>query len=285
MNIFFIELVISPVLDLWIFYKISNLKFNKRAIIFSSLFIAITILLGRFNVNDFIVNIIQISSIFLFYLRLNKEKEIFGTTVVFELFDLFSAIVFGIFVLLFRININYGILIAVATDILSILLVQKFSIKIHKLLTDENNLIFISLISYIYLSSEIVYYFVLKDNRITEVLEVSLSLLILQILFAIFAYVAVVHIQNKLLTKQKQKEQELQLELTRTENRELTLKQKQLINEMQQLQEYSNYLDENEDDLRRFKHDYKNILNSLKVSAQEGDTTKVVKILDKYTNT
>ncbi|KRM20229.1 hypothetical protein FC93_GL001698 [Lactobacillus kefiranofaciens subsp. kefiranofaciens DSM 5016 = JCM 6985] len=66
---------------------------------------------------------------------------------------------------------------------------QKFSVKIHKLLTDENNLIFISLISYIYLSSEIVYYFVLKDNHITEVLEVSLCLLILQIFFAILAYI------------------------------------------------------------------------------------------------
>ena len=62
-------------------------------------------------------------------------------------------------------------------------------IKIHKLLTDENNLIFISLISYIYLSSEIVYYFVLKDNHITEVLEVSLCLLIFQIFFAILAYI------------------------------------------------------------------------------------------------
>ncbi len=138
----------------------------------------------RCGADDFTVDIIQISGIFLFYFQVHKKRKIFGAAVVFELFDLFSSIVFGIFILLFGISINKKIiLIALAIDILLILLVQKFSVKIHKLLTDENNLIFISLISYIYLSSEIVYYFVLKDNHITEVLEVSLCLLILQIFF------------------------------------------------------------------------------------------------------
>ena len=61
-------------------------------------------------------------------------------------------------------------------------------------------------------------------------------------------------------------------------------KQKKLISENEQIKEYANYLDENEDDLRRFKHDYQNILNSLKVSAQEGDVKAVVEQLDRYSN-
>jgi len=92
--------------------------------------------------------------------------------------------------------------------------------------------------------------------------------------------------------RQEQKEQKFQLELANAdrkakeaENKELILKQQQLSSEMEQLQEYSNYLDKNEDDLHRFKHDYQNILNGLKVSAQEGNTAEVVKILDQYTET
>jgi hypothetical protein len=54
--------------------------------------------------------------------------------------------------------------------------------------------------------------------------------------------------------------------------------------ENQQLKEYSNYLDENEDELRHFKHDYENLLNSLKISAEKGDSKSVVKQLAKYTN-
>ncbi|MDE6491627.1 MAG: GHKL domain-containing protein [Lactobacillus sp.] len=124
------------------------------------------------------------------------------------------------------------------------------------------------------------------------VFEVYSSLLILQILFAVLAYTTTVRIQKKLMTRQEQREQKLQLELANADrkaqeakNRELTLKQDQLKSEMQQLQEYTDYLDKNEDDLRKFKHDYQNILNSLKISAEEGNTQEVVDELTKYTNT
>lgn len=43
-------------------------------------------------------------------------------------------------------------------------------------------------------------------------------------------------------------------------------------------------MDKNEDQLRRFKHDYQNILNSLKLSAQKGDVKAVIKQLDQYTH-
>lgn len=76
----------------------------------------------------------------------------------------------------------------------------------------------------------------------TTLFEVSLSLLILQIIFSIFAYSTAVNIQKKLLTEQEQKEQRLQLELANAdrkakeaENRELVLKQQKLKSEMQQL--------------------------------------------------
>ena len=163
--------------------------------------------------------------------------------------------------------------------------------KIRKLLNDRNNSIFIGLILYVYLSSSIVYFLALQSTHMTVLFEVSLSLLILQIIFSVFAYLTTVKIQKDLLTKREQKEQQLQLELANAdrkakeaENKELILKQQQLSSEMKQLREYSSYLDKNEDDLRRFKHDYQNVLNGLKVSAQEGNSKEVVKILEKLSN-
>ncbi|WP_236253600.1 GHKL domain-containing protein [Lactobacillus ultunensis] len=55
--------------------------------------------------------------------------------------------------------------------------------------------------------------------------------------------------------------------------------------QQRQLEEYANYLEKSEDDLRSFRHDYRNILNSLKVSAQEGNVQEVIQKLDKYTET
>lgn len=70
-------------------------------------------------------------------------------------------------------------------------------------------------------------------------------------------------------------------------NQKILLKKSQqhkLIKEQKQLQEYTRYLEESEDELRAFRHDYRNMLNSLKISAQEGNTKEVIQKLDEYTN-
>lgn len=61
--------------------------------------------------------------------------------------------------------------------------------------------------------------------------------------------------------------------------------QEKLKQQQHQLEEYTTYLEKSEDDLCAFRHDYKNILNSLKVSAQEGNVQEVIQKLDKYTET
>lgn len=288
--------LISSIIDLFIFYKLSNWKFKKHDIIFSIIFISIcAIISSTFKINDFIVDLFQIISILLFSYFVKKDKNIkpiIGAILFFELFDLLITINVEIVLLLFDINVGSSIFIFLLVDFLVICVIQKYYLKIHKLLNDQNSSIFIGLLLYIYLSSAIVYYLALQSTRMTILFEVSLSLLILQIIFSIFAYLAVVNIQKGLLTEQEQKEQQLKLKLANAdrkakeaENKELVLKQQRLKSEMQQLQEYSNYLDKNEDDLRRFKHDYQNILNGLKVSAKEGNIKQIVKMLDQYTNT
>ncbi|WP_251717876.1 GHKL domain-containing protein [Lactobacillus agrestimuris] len=62
-------------------------------------------------------------------------------------------------------------------------------------------------------------------------------------------------------------------------------KQKLEIEKQKQLEEYAGYLEKSEDELRAFRHDYRNMLNSLKISAREGNTQEVIDLLDKYTQT
>ncbi|MEK3593345.1 GHKL domain-containing protein [Lactobacillus crispatus] len=225
--------------------------------------------------------------------RKSKDIKIFvGSALIFGLVDLFCSIVTTIFGAGLNLRSNNIYLLSLVLEVAFVLLIVMNKDCIYKLLTNQNGIIFVELIVYIYISTMVVYFFTVRINRMLVVFAVSLSLLILQIMFSILVYSAAVKIQKHLLTKQEQKEQKFQLELANAdrkakeaENKELILKQQQLSSEMEQLQEYSNYLDKNEDDLHRFKHDYQNILNGLKVSAQEGNTAEVVKILDQYTET
>lgn len=290
------QALFSPIVDLYIFYRVSGWKIKRRDYIFSVAFIGICFFFGNLSqIDDFFIDIIQAILVFLFFYFVRKEKKvklIIGLISFFELLDLIITISIEILVLFFDIKFNNIIFIFLLIDFLVVCIIQKYYLKIRKLLNDRNSSIFIGLILYVYLSSSIVYLLALQNKRMTVLFEVSLSLLILQVIFSILAYLTAINVQKKLLTEQGQKEQMLQLELSNAdrkakeaENRELVLKHQKLKSEMKQLQEYSSYLDKNEDDLRRFKHDYQNILNSLKVSAQEGDTEKVVKMLDQYTNT
>lgn len=71
-------------------------------------------------------------------------------------------------------------------------------------------------------------------------------------------------------------------------NQKVLLKKSQqdkLIKEQKQLQDYAEYLEKSEDELRAFRHDYRNMFNSLKISAQEGDTKELIQKLDEYTKT
>lgn len=177
-------------------------------------------------------------------------------------------------------------------DIVVLLALYRYNERIREFLTDINSSIFLGIIIYLYVSIELANYYLSSDRRAVEVIQISLGLLVLQTFFAILVYAGMVHIQKDLLTRQEQEQQKLQLKLTETKrenteirNRELALKEQQLQIENAQLKEYSNYLDKNEDELRHFKHDYENLLNSLKISAEKGDSESVVKQLAEYTDT
>ena len=220
---------------------------------------------------------IQVIVIIVYFIVIKKQnvKIIFGATLVFELLDLVLGISTTIIELTIPVYYLDAGLVMLIGEILFVILIQINHLIIQRLLTDSNSNIFIGLLLYIYLASSIIYFFVLKDDKLSEVLDLSLGLLVLQITFSIFIYLAGLHIQKGLLTKQEQKNQELELQLLLSKQRAIEIENKQL-------QEYTCYLDKNEDKLRRFKHDYQNLLDGLRIGAQEDDVQAVINQLVEY---
>ena len=278
MNLDYLQGIISPVFDLWIFYKVFKYKFARKDIIFSLIFIALSIIFSFYkNSTDFAVSMIQVIVIIVYFIVIKKQnvKIIFGATLVFELLDLVLGISTTIIELTIPVYYLDAGLVMLIEEILFVILIQINHLRIQRLLTDSSSNIFIGLLLYIYLASSIIYFFVLKDDKLSEVLDLSLGLLVLQITFSIFIYLAGLHIQKGLLSKQEQKNQELELQLLLSKQRAIEIENKQL-------QEYTCYLDKNEDKLRRFKHDYQNLLDGLKISAQEDDVQAVINQLVEY---
>lgn len=278
MNLDYLQGIISPIFDLWIFYKVFKYKFARKDIIFSLIFIALSIIFSFYkNSTDFAVSMIQVIVIIVYFIVIKKQnvKIIFGATLVFELLDLVLGISTTIIELTIPVYYLDAGLVMLIGEILFVILIQINYLIIQRLLTDSNSNIFIGLLLYIYLASSIIYFFVLKDDKLSEVLDLSLGLLVLQITFSIFIYLAGLHIQKGLLTKQEQKNQELELQLLLSKQRAIEIENKQL-------QEYTCYLDKNEDKLRRFKHDYQNLLDGLRIGAQEDDVQAVINQLVEY---
>lgn len=161
-------------------------------------------------------------------------------------------------------NLNVELAFGLITLILMVFFVKRFGNKFKIYLSNQNKNIFLGVLIYLYVSSAGVSFLYLLDKRITPFTLFFTIFVIVQSVFAIGVYGEMVYVQNKLLTQRKQQE----------------IRQKQ-----RQLEEYADYLEKSEDDLRAFRHDYKNILNSLKVSAQEGNVQEVIQKLDKYTET
>lgn len=296
-----IFIIISVTFDILIFDRISLSARNKKDKTFLSLFTGFIILISIvssifFNSFYLITTICEIVGLYIYFgiVRKKNKKLVLGSAIIFSLVDLIfmvsERLINSLFLLFDSESQIY--LWDILVDIVVLLALYRYNERIREFLTDINSSIFLGIIIYLYVSIELVNYYLSSDRRAVEVIQISLGLLVLQTFFAILVYAGMVHIQKDLLTRQEQEQQKLQLKLTETKrenteirNRELALKEQQLQIENAQLKEYSNYLDKNEDELRHFKHDYENLLNSLKISAEKGDSESVVKQLAEYTDT
>lgn len=259
-----VQFLLSSAIDLWMFLKITRIKLNINLKLGLTLVVItigsiISIILDEYG-GLLLANISEIIGFYVIYKKKNNKILVAGAIVFVCTLDLFINIILAFAAVFIKVEGYMSIILL----FVEAWIVKKYNKNIYSTLVGQNKKSFLYILCYIFLSSEIVLLIILLTKSYNAFYTVAMVLFALQIIFSTVAYHEIVSIQQELLNKQKQKE---------------------ILDNQHQLEEYASYLEKSEDDLRAFRHDYKNILNSLKVSAQEGNVKEVIQKLDKYTET
>ena len=259
-------------LDLLFFFKITNLSLGGWK---NFLYLLLVVIIGLCTNNwgykgDVVYNLTVVLALYLIYrTKINTYLILNSIIFVFNI-EIVLDIVRSIFLGIIRYDLSKEALmmlnsvLAFISCFLIVFVMNKYSLQIRQHFIGNNKRITLWLNCYLYLVTIIISIVYTESTHIPPVSIFFISFLILQALFAIGIYNLMLIEQKQIIQKRKQEE---------------------FIKNQHQLEEYTTYLEKSEDDLRAFRHDYKNILNSLKVSAQEGNVQEVIQKLDKYTET
>lgn len=264
--------ILSMLLDFLFFFKITNLSLGGWK---NFLYLLLVVIIGLCTNNwgykgDVVYNLTVVLALYLIYrTKINTYLILNSIIFVFNI-EIVLDIVRSIFLGIIRYDLSKEALmmlnsvLAFISCFLIVFVMNKYSLQIRQHLIGNNKRITLWLNCYLYLVTIIISMVYTESTHIPPVSIFFISFLILQALFAIGIYNLMLIEQKQIIQKRKQEE---------------------FIKNQHQLEEYTTYLEKSEDDLRAFRHDYKNILNSLKVSAQEGNVQEVIQKLDKYTET
>lgn len=241
------------------FYLLTPTRKSKR---YNLLFILLTfpvILLinGVGDIIGFFAPFIEIFIFYIVYRQLTLDYRLCGRLLM---LDLFSYITFGASALFFTLFTNYYtmvsvIILDVSLNIFEYIILTKTTI-IEKL-DDEYGLLYFYLILYIWISSMVIYYlttYVFNIDAVSYI--IAMVVVVSQLFFSLFVYSI-----NKKIRQDK-----------------LSLQQ---IND---LKIYTQQLESSQRSLRKFKHDYQNMLLSLKLSAKKSHDKELIDKLAEYSS-
>lgn len=271
---FIIFLIISPLVDLLIFLNITRVKARntKDKFILVGVLIAILLLeiISDFTLwkhTDLLFTLIEIGLFGIVFYKRIKSKMLFINS------GLMVAILGVINDLIGTVSDNLWTadqsdVVYLLISIIEYLIIRYYSSKLNKIFSGINKkTIFYSLI-YLYISTAIAYVVASLERKITIGTIIILGILMIQGVYTVISLKLNIQLQTNLLE--------------RAEQQKLKEANHQLEQNNKQLKDYATSLEKDEDRLRRFKHDYRNILNSLKLSAQKDDSKQLIKQLDKY---
>ena len=241
------------------FYLLTPTRKSKK---YNLLFILLTfpvILLinGVGDIIGFFAPFIEIFIFYIVYRQLTLDYRLCGRLLM---LDLFSYITFGASALFFTLFTNYYtmvsvIILDVSLNIFEYIILTKTTI-IEKL-DDEYGLLYFYLILYIWISSTVIYYlttYVFNIDAVSYI--IAMVVVVSQLFFSLFVYSI-----NKKIRQDK-----------------LSLQQ---IND---LKIYTQQLESSQRSLRKFKHDYQNMLLSLKLSAKKSHDKELIDKLAEYSS-
>lgn len=271
-------LVLSPYMDILNFMNLIQLKLETRLkkyliIIFGTLIlIAIEIFsqLLQSNYDPIATSVEILLLISICFFKKTDIKLFLSAGLIVSIIDLINDIVVNVIEIAFNIDI-FKVNVAYCTIlILEYIVICKYAKQIYTLLVGINRNIILYALVYLYISSTIAYIIASVEQRLSTGLCILLGILLIQGIYTIINLRISIKTQQNIIKEAHQKY--------------LEKENQQLISNNQQLKEYANYLEKDEDRLIRFKHDYRNILNSLKLSAKQEDTIALINQLDEYTN-
>lgn len=256
--------IIFLLFDIFVFSYISGINMREKNNYIFLLFVTIAVVIanyiGGFSSN--LVSIFELVSFSIFYRKNGKFRVMIAILISLILDFLVDVIL--LILNYFTSNVILNIIVIFTLYLIIYKIISRYKKKIDEQIEGPNVKIFWGILLYLYSSMVAV-------NLVNLFIEQSapsrLLFTILIIVQAVFIFV-------------------VYFEIIKEQHEQGKLRQYRLsLRKQKQLQEYADYLEKSEDDLRAFRHDYRNILNSLKISAQEGNVQEVIQKLDKYTKT
>lgn len=251
--------IVLVIIELTFFYAITNTNFQKKDILFG-----LEILLCGVITSSDLLHIPQglssilwasltILSYYYYFRRKVGSLLVLAAITLIRSVLILNSLIWGL--LLTTLPIDVALLCLPITLLCLYVIFMKFRQYIHRFLIDENHKTADWLVIYLYVCALIL------DLTCTYGISAhseSLFFLIMlvQSIFIIAVYVSSVNIQKKLLKRQEQ----------------------------ENLKVYLHSLEKSEDRVRKFKHDYLNLLSTLRTMAVVNNDQKLIQELEQYSS-
>lgn len=216
------------------------------------IFIIVFFINGLGYIGSYLVPFFEGSFLYLNYKRRASNKKLLGALLITFITSILIAFLAFVIGKLFLLSTNQRLGINLIFSIT--ILIFFFYYNPIKKIQEGNETLNLWILFYLLVSLIIVGFITFTTTEVTPAFIVIFCLLVLQCSFTVFIYRVSKQIQQKKLQLQEKKD---------------------LLFLIQNLEE-------NQSKLRRFKHDYQNLLNSLKLSAIHGDNQALLDKLENY---
>jgi len=218
---------------------------------------------------DLPFEIFELTLLVLTQIKGKRVKQAVSSALVIGILGLLEDIIVNIISWSFAETLTASLWIDLGLLLTGFLLAWPLLPKIRKYISDvryQTNCLF--LLAYLYVSTIFAYVVGMQVKKMSVGLAILLGILAVQGIYAVLSFSLSIKNQTALLNE--------------AEERHLQAQNRQLYESNQQLKSYAASLEQDEDRLRRFKHDYRNILSSLKLAAAQNDSQQLLEKLNEY---
>ncbi|MBC8743762.1 GHKL domain-containing protein [Lactobacillus sp. Marseille-P7033] len=248
-----ISVVQALTFELFIFLYLVNIKVTKRdTFCLTIIFTIIFLMIGCGYTWAYLSTILEGSFLYLYFKNRTSKPKLIGAI----LLTLTTSILtdFSTFTIDEVLSLPTSYILFIDPFFYLFIFILLYHYNPLDKIEEENATINLWILFYLFITLNIAGFIIFTTSRITPAFIVIFCLLVLQCSFTVFIYRISRQIQQKKLQLQEKKD---------------------LLFLIQNLEE-------NQSKLRRFKHDYQNLLNSLKLSAIHGDNQALLDKLESY---